>query len=517
MRTTGIRVVSAMGAFCAAMGSAAASPPDWCKGATEKLTASERDLKDLPGNADAEDAVETIVAQSCFPDADYAQYNKNVDAALLEWSRRLEMTDADWVDAASYTQTLRVGHGRPSITRPEDKKAWTTLSPVDQFARIPDSGMGMSNSGSISDATYLVDALGDHLAMAGRLAYIQVCMRSENPVMWAMCQPDIDAFDRKKVAAELRSDTSHEAYDRMLVRFASYQASLALPKHADKVKKLRASDSGYEQMFKVAAAAWKDFGGVDAKLLQLMTEIDDARVTKSRKASAGCVDRTWAVWKSVVEKIPAKSFGALASEDASEKFWFLPRALGLIVATPNGYLASLAHNLCTGLEDKQDYLTRELGSAVKYLPGFRGPRNAAHSALRLQTITLDDRDARIEYPELNRPWIQTGGGSSGGGMGEIAKVTASGDTTKIEFARVKTKQQDCVRGHRTNRVTRITSDGSLEYEYICQAWKTVVIDEPPFAPQTVSSRYATGLKKKMFVTVIENVVVVAYPKNGARD
>ena len=85
MRTIVIGVASAVVCLLGASGTAAAAP-EWCKGATESFTASERDLKDLPSNNDADDAVETIVAQSCYPDADYAKYDKNVESAYKEWS-----------------------------------------------------------------------------------------------------------------------------------------------------------------------------------------------------------------------------------------------------------------------------------------------------------------------------------------------------------------------------------------------------------------------------------------------
>jgi len=43
----------------------------------------------------------------------------------------------------------------------------------------------------------------------------------------------------------------------------------------------------------------------------------------------------------------------------------------------------------------------------------------------------------------------------------------------------------------------------------------VTFNEPPAPPQTVNSRYAAGLKKGMFVSVVEDVVTVAYAKSGA--
>lgn len=114
-----------------------------------------------------------------------------------------------------------------------------------------------------------------------------------------------------------------------------------------------------------------------------------------------------------------------------------------------------------------------------------------------------------------RPWIGTSGGSSGGGRGVIAKVKVSGETATIEFAKVKSKQTECTKGRQTNRITQIRSDGTIVYQYLCLASKTVTINESPFPPQTVNARYAAGLKKGMFVANVEDVVILAYPKPGA--
>jgi hypothetical protein len=130
-------------------------------------------------------------------------------------------------------------------------------------------------------------------------------------------------------------------------------------------------------------------------------------------------------------------------------------------------------------------------------------------------IELDDRDARIDYPSIDRPWIQGSGSSWGGGTGSVAAIKAKGATAVIDFQKVKSKQTVCTKGHHTRRVTQIRSDGTLVYEYVCTARKTETLNEPPAPPQTVNARYARGLKKGMFISVVEDVVMVAYAKDGA--
>jgi hypothetical protein len=298
----------------------------------------------------------------------------------------------------------------------------------------------------------------------------------------------------------------------MVVRIAAYQLAPKLAKHPAEVKALIATDPAYGQMFKLADDARRAMAIADPALLELATAMDEARVSGSRKAAAGCEDRTWAAWKKVVGAVPAKRFAGLIGEPGNS---FTEQVAALLIGDPSGYLASLAFFTCHSLGPKQDYLVRTLGGAMSRWPGFRGPRTAADTMILSANLQLDARDARIEYPDLQRSWIDSNGGSSGGGSGEIAKVTTSGATATIELAKVKSKQQNCVKGHRTNRITMIRTDGVLVYEYVCEKYQTVTINEPPAPPQTVNARYAEGLKKGMAVSVTEDVVTVAYPKNGA--
>jgi hypothetical protein len=508
MRNPGV-VVAAF-ALCVLGSATARAEPGWCKSAEGKLNVY-GPLKDVYSEQDPLDAVYSLVAATCFPDDDAKSEAKQLEATRQEWSKRLAMSEEDWADAAVWASHDQGSRNAPSLYPRDTKMAWSQWSPVDQYGGILSSTMG--DSSRVVDAAYLTDAFGARLSEAGRLAYISVCLGSNAGVVeMAMCQPDIAALDPKKLSAELRADTAHDGYQRMIVRIAAYQLQPKLKQRAADVKALRAKDPGYEKMFALAEATRKDFGKADGKLIELLSVMDDARVTNSRKASEGCGEKTWEAWKGVVSAIPAKSFGAIRGEPGNS---FLEQAMALVIGSPNGYLASMSLYLCGTVTDKEDYLIRILGSALSRWPGFRGPRTAAHTAILTAGITLDDRDARVEYPDVGRPWISGSGSSGGGGTGEVASVKAKGATATIEFAKVKSKQTECTKGHQTNRVTQIRPDGSLIYEYVCQATKVVTINEPPAPPQSVNVRYSGGLKKGMFVSVVEDVVTVAYPKNGA--
>jgi len=514
MRTQGIGIVSlsiiATIATAALTATAARAEPAWCKGATDRLNVY-GPLKDVYTATDPLDAVYTLVAATCFPDSDARAEARQLEATRQTWSKRLEMTEADWADAAVWASRSQGDRNAPTIYPSGDKAAWSTYTPIDQYGGLLNSTLG--DSSRVTDPAYLADAFGAKLGEAGRLGYITRCLGSNaTPVEWAICQADIAAFDPRKLSAELRGDTAHDGYQRMVVRIAAYQIAPKLQQHAADVKALTTKDPGYAQMFTLAETARKEWSKADPQLVALVSSMDDARVTSSRKASEGCAARTWDAWKRVVSAIPAKRFAAIRPEPGNS---FLEQASALVIGDANGYLASLALHLCFSFGDKPDYLIRILGAAMSRWPGFRGPRTAAHTAILTAGIVLDDRDARIEYPDVSRPWINGNASSGGGGTGGVASVKASGETTTIEFAKVKGQQEECVKGHTTNRITQIRSDGTLVYQYVCEKTRTVTFNEPPAPPQTVNSRYAAGLKKGMFVSVVEDVVTVAYAKSGA--
>jgi hypothetical protein len=484
--------------------SLATAAPAWCnvEGA-QKLAVSS--LDDLYSEDDPRDALMTLVAATCYPDSDAKAQAKQIETTRQAWSKKLAMTDADWADAADWAQRPQVERNSPSIYATE-KRAWTAFTPIDQYGAILNSTMG--DSSKVTDAEYLVDALGDKLTETGRFAYISLCIQERSgPVRWAMCQPDIAALNLTKLATELRGDTQHNGYQRMTIRLAVFESGPKLAEHANRVKELKAKDPAYAKMFTLAEGAWKSWASVDASLVALMTNIDDARVTNSRKASEGCEAKTWDAWKRVVGGIPAKSFAALKGED---NWSFFSPAIALILNNPNGYLAGLALNQCGMLNKDTNYLVRELGENLGSWPGFRGPRGASHTTILTAGLELDDRDQRIEYPDLERPWLHRQTGSSGGGKGVVASMKTSGAKTTIEFKKEKVKQTRCTKGHYTNRVTQITSSGSIIYQYICTAEVNETIIVAPFPPATVNSRYVEALKVGMLVTVVEDVVAVAY-------
>jgi hypothetical protein len=496
-----------LGSLCALVAhtaTAAAAPPSWCKGGPNKPTYF---LSSLYTEASVDRALIGIVAASCYPGEDVANQEKQLAALRDAWSKKLSLVEADWTDVSEWAHLPQYLRGDPKIAVTDRQAAWTAYSPLDQYGDLITGNMGQE------DAAYLADAFGAKLTQLGRLGYVAYCVdqNSQDPaVRWAMCATDAEQLDLGKIAAEIRGDATHGAGDRMAARITAYEViTQKLPTYFADTKALRAKDPAYEKMFALGKAAHAQWAATDARWIALASELDDARITGSRSASAGCIAKTWEAWKSVVAAVPAKRLAAIHPEPGNQ---FAQQLVAAVVGEANGYLASLTFNECAQLESKPDYLSRVIGHAIGRWPGLRGPRTATQTAILVADLKLDKRGAKIDFPEVKRPWIVGDGGTSTSGLGGIESVKIEGERATVTFAKQKVTQTRCTKGHFTSRISQIMSDGTVVYYYVCDTEITETIEVPPSPPMRVGARYATGLKKGMTVEIIDDVAVVAYPK-----
>jgi len=508
------------------MAGKAHAAPAWC--AAFPHSSDSYDLKDLSA-PDVIKVIETYVRATCTPSPEAEANRAQIDAGRQAWSKKLDMSDDDWADAVDFLtlgQSDRI-NGQVAIHRDgsdgQVKRAWSGYDPLDQWAMIT-SGVGAPDDLAL-DRHYLVDAFGAKLSAVGRAAYVKRCIeRSDgNPVEWAMCQGDIAQLDYARIAAELRANKQYTGADKMHVRLAINELKPALVAHAARVKALVAKDPGYGKMFEVAAATREDWVNrykSDAALLGLVAAMDDARATNSRKAFAGCEDDTWVAWKAALGSIPAKAFEGM-HDDRERAHRFDEDAMGPLLSNPKVYLAAVALTTCMTVgQDRTahvDVLVRLLSSAMQRWPGFRGPRTGTEAALMTTGITLDDRDARLDYPEVHRSFAgirQTSLTLSGGGSGVVASLKPSGKTVTVTFKQQLVKQVQCAERKTTNRINQITAGGSVIYETTCVRNETVVVDKAS-SPQTVNPRYLEGVKPGMDVSILEDVVVWARVKPGS--
>ena len=487
-------------------GTASAALPAWCSTPGLDL-ASHGDDHNVEGALKKDEAAWALyylVGATCSKDKDVDEHRGELEEARKYWNQKLDMTEADWADVAQWAMAGQ-GDRYPnsnSHLRVDDKKTWATYDAIEQFEALTFQN---------ADQHYLMDAFGANVTETARLAYVESCIRKDNEfeARWALCQPDIDAFDPKKVTVELRAahptgDDQPVGYQRTIIRMRNALVREGLVAHAADVKALIAKDEAYGKLFAISAAArkeWEARAKTSADLIALVYAMDNARVSNSRKALDGCDEKTWAAWSAEVAKIPAKEFEGMRDE-AGGGGLIMDKAMGPIMRRPETYLASVAVAICQAQSPDRDRLAKNMAQSMERWPGFRGPRDAALTAMLSAAITLDDRDAHLRFPSVNREWFGGRDYASGGGGGEglIASVKADGKKAHVVFVAKIVNQVQCAESRQTNRITRIDASGQLIYEQQCIKSKNVKVNTAA-DPQDVNVRYANGLKAGAYASI----------------
>ena len=80
---------------------ARAAGPAWCKAEGADKLSVYGELAKVHKETDAADALYTLVAATCSPDADARAQARDLAATRKLWSKRLHMTETDWADTAA--------------------------------------------------------------------------------------------------------------------------------------------------------------------------------------------------------------------------------------------------------------------------------------------------------------------------------------------------------------------------------------------------------------------------------
>jgi hypothetical protein len=472
--------------------------PSWCDvdGAAKELN---------PGGVqytlqatDARDIVFDLAEHFCA-ERPTMEKRAELEALHARISKQLMMNDADWKDAVAWALEPQVKRNAPSL-RVEEKRGIADLDPIEQYALLS----------SERDPSYYADALGDRLSATGRMGYVEWCLSTDRVGAWAVCHDDVLALDASKISAEIRASSKRSAYERTTARLAMDRVRQRAAARIAEVKKRIDADAAYGKLFETASATRKAWGAkVGADVATLALAMDDARLKKSRKAFENCATDTWAAFSRAVAKFSAAQFAELG--DSPERRLF-ESAAGIVLNDTDVYLAANAMIICIdGTDGKPDLLARTVSEKMQFRAGLRGPRTAAQDAIVAANIKLDDRDARIEFPDIDRPWLPRSSGYNGGGRGIVADVKTSGDDVVISFKKDMKTGKECVAWKSGRRIDHIDQYGRVWYEEHCTKYKTVHWDAAS-APVTVSARYATGVKPGVYVDVIENLVTFVRPK-----
>jgi hypothetical protein len=495
---------------------AAAAPPAWCNGAQVEAT----DLRGL-SSKDPREVIKAFVAAECAPTDEALAHRGEIEAGRQAWSKRLGMTEADWADAVPYAQTRADSLIQGTLAA----KTLGAASPLDQYAVIEKA----HESASEIDTLYAADMFEPHLSEAGRLAFIKTtCFHNGQPAavdaygmtgteaIWAICQADLDQIDVARLFDEIRADAAHDGALKMKVRIAAYELPGRIKSHAAEVQQMLQRDGATAKLFEIATAAraaWASGIGRNTRLLELVLAMDSAAVTRSRKQLEGCGETTAAALADAVAAIPARSFAGMHDVRDNPSGGFATQAGPVLAASPAVVLAAIAFVRCAPDADVSAFL-RDLAAIA---PPSRGPRNTALARIEDAGVSYDKVGARLVFPQV-KPYSGnhldgTLQGRSTGGA--IRSVKRNGETLTVEHQPLLVKTMDCVRSHKTGRVTKIHGDGRVQYEEVCDRSELRTHDNR-WVPSEVSAKYAAWLKPGVVFSQSGKDVIAIWPSASAR-
>jgi hypothetical protein len=469
-------------------------------------------VEHITRDGDMNEKLIAVIYLKCNPGQVKDSEWPTVDAGYKKLSGALGLSDADWADVVEWSKAQQYERQSHSFKLEDPSKAWSQLDPVEQFGMIQKPVYG---KGAVTDEAYATDALGANLSEAGRLSFITQCVNDTKPVEMAMCQPDIDAFDAKKLAGEIRGKGN--GFQRMTIRIVAAELGPVLATRAEAVKKLQAKDPAYPKLFELAKQAhaeWATRSKSGGDALAAIAAMDDAFVSGSRRAAEGCSAKAWSALKSAVAKIPAKQF-APHTQDAEDIHPVRDAMVNAIIHDVDGYLAGTAYAECDYLIDHKagapdDALANDLKAGLAMWPGFRGPRTTSWTRIMTTDIQLDNRDDKLEFPAAKRGWFSNRSMNTAGGvLGTVASTKADGENVTITFAKKAVKKTVDTGCKQTHRLESIRPDGVLVYAIDCTGSKEVTINSGP-APSVVAAKTADGLKAGMYVAVGGNMMVMAW-------
>lgn len=478
--------------------------PAWCGSDTDKFES--QSPRDAVKEKDPRWAIYRLVNNICNPDDEGKQMYKELLAAQKKWGATLDMNDDDWKDAVDFSLSEQSNRGNASFNMYFQDRSLSSLDPIEQYGFLDGNDY----------AAYYADALGPKLTEVGRLGLISSCVRNtEDAGVMAVCKPDVDKYDWKKMAAAARAATKRSGFERMLIRFWAYEMQDKVKAWQDAVKALSDKDETYAKLFAIAEpihTAWESRYSSDLYTAALV--MDDARLSGSRKAYADCEATTRKAWNDAIGKLPAKTFDGIVA-DPGVKLW-AEGAIEIAMNERDVYLASVAMLTCKLNQKDPDLMAKMLSRAIDITPGFRGPRTESHRAMAEAKLVPDSKSEEIRFPSYRRPWFEINQSRGGGewGDGEVAKMVDNKDgTTTISFAAKWEKQSECLSSKETNKFLGFDTAGRPYYQSICLKWTKVKVNTAHDPVKAKNSTLAQ-VKKGMMVEVNDEEVVSVFGKKG---
>jgi hypothetical protein len=368
--------------------------------------------------------------------------------------------------------------------------------------------------GEAAGMLVLADELGGKLSELGRVSLISRCFEyaqadTKAALMWALCGPDVKAFDMKKLEGELTSEgISADSRKRVLEEVDKIMQNAK--KVGEAVDAAAKTDPGVAALLELPASArtdWNAYIGKNKDAFERYLRLKDAvRSGKSNhKDFAGCWEATRPAFEKLVK---ATSFPWELTGD------YLPGYMAVMVKSPASYITAASFAACAySVHESGEALMaaavnhkggviqigwRSIALAKALDPRFK-PKFAERS-LRYEDMTWKWKNSKIQLEGLNEiAPIMTPA------QGTIATAKADGDVTKITFK--GDTVDSCLEWKTTKKVQSVASNGDIQYEKVCAKRGHVANQEND---TSVATKFAAGLKPGVDVLLVDNFPVTAW-------
>jgi hypothetical protein len=370
--------------------------------------------------------------------------------------------------------------------------------------------------GSNAGMLVFADELGPNLSELGRVAVIDNCFEyvkssAEDALMWALCGPDVKAFDAKKLETQLKAEGIAPEDARDILRDVNDLLARA-KKTGAAVEEAAKDDPGVAALLKVyesATAEWNAYLGKNKDAHARYLALKDAvRSGKSNhKGFGGCWEATRPAF---VKLVKGTKFPWELSGD------YLPGYMSVVITSPESWITAASHAMCA-------YSVHEggeaLAAAALVQPGgvYRvGPRSLAlakvldpafkvkfsERSLSLDNMRSSWRRAQIKVTSINdikaimTPRQGTIAGVKHDKETDATKISFKGDTVDA-----------CLNWKTTNRIQSRAVNGDPIYERVCTKRGKVANQEEA---TEVPTRFADGLAAGVDVMIVGGFPVTAW-------
>lgn len=407
------------------------------------------------------------------------------------------------------------------IKKPDATAAFATWTPAQQWM-TGDGDLVPYGYSSEVGALLLADELGDRLGELGRASLLDECFGpiysnaelANSLIPWALCGDDVKKLDLKKLEAELAAEGIGADERADVVKEVTATLEKA-KKYGAKVEAAAKDDPGVALFLKTSAdarAEWSAWLGKNKAAYDQYLALKDAvRSGKSNHPAFKDCEKTTGPAFAKLVKATAPKIPWDVGRDSLESY------MRYFTNTIDGYITSVSYAACAwGHHESGEAIyaaaaNHDVDAPTHDLHG--GPRTHALSKFFADGFKPKFADRSIGNDWMTSAW-RHGVAMSGvnqhasimtASEGVIGSMKADGDVTKVGFK--GDKVEACLQWVDTNKVSSVSSGGSVQYEKKCK--KRGMVDNQTTAVE-VPTRYLQGAKAGDNITIVRQFPVVSW-------